>query len=56
MAPIRDIMQGLPPLLSTIHEQTGIGPPSWVAQMPTDKNNGEPLINKQSAVNRTKTS
>lgn len=33
-APIRNIMQSLPPLLSTIHEQTGITPPSWMAQMP----------------------
>ena len=33
-APIRNIMQSLPPLLSTIQEQTGITPPSWFAQMP----------------------
>ena len=30
---IRNIMQSLPPLLSTINEQTGIAPPSWLAQM-----------------------
>lgn len=30
---IRNIMQSLPPLLSTINEQTGISPPSWLAQM-----------------------
>jgi flotillin len=36
-APIRNIMQSLPPLLSTINEQTGIAPPSWLATMP---NNG----------------
>ncbi|KAL1982360.1 hypothetical protein VTN96DRAFT_1391 [Rasamsonia emersonii] len=36
-APIRNIMQSLPPLLSTIHDQTGIAPPSWVAQMPSSK-------------------
>ncbi|PKY05276.1 hypothetical protein P168DRAFT_281601 [Aspergillus campestris IBT 28561] len=34
LGPIRNLMQGLPPLLSTIHEQTGISPPSWMAQMP----------------------
>ncbi|KKK12165.1 flotillin domain protein, partial [Aspergillus ochraceoroseus] len=34
MGPIRNIMQGLPPLLSTIHDQTGISPPSWLAQLP----------------------
>jgi flotillin len=39
-APIRNIMQSLPPLLSTIHEQTGIAPPSWMAQMP--KNYADP--------------
>lgn len=33
---VHDIMQNLPPLLSTIHEQTGIAPPSWLAQLPTD--------------------
>lgn len=31
---LRNIMQNLPPLLSTINEQTGIAPPSWMAQMP----------------------
>ena len=33
MAPIRNTLQGLPPLLSTIHEQTGIAPPTWLARM-----------------------
>lgn len=33
-SPIRNIMQSLPPLLSTIQEQIGITPPSWMAQMP----------------------
>ncbi|CAK39117.1 uncharacterized protein An05g00800, partial [Aspergillus niger] len=43
MAPIRNIMQGLPPILSTIHEQTGIAPPSWFAEMPKTKDvNGKP--------------
>ena len=32
-APIRNILQSLPPLLSTINEQTGIAPPSWLAKM-----------------------
>ncbi len=36
---IRNIMQGLPPLLSTINEQTGIAPPSWMMQM--SKQGGE---------------
>ncbi|KAH2027342.1 hypothetical protein KXV65_006617 [Aspergillus fumigatus] len=35
MGPIRDIMQSLPPLFSTIHDQTGISPPTWLAQMPS---------------------
>ncbi len=30
---IRNIMQSLPPMLSTINEQTGIAPPSWLAKM-----------------------
>lgn len=33
-APLRNIMQMLPPMLSTINDQTGIQPPSWIAQMP----------------------
>lgn len=33
--PIRNLMQSLPPMLSTIHEQTGIAPPGWLAQMST---------------------
>jgi flotillin len=33
-APIRNLFQSLPPLLSTIHDQTGMSPPSWLAQMP----------------------
>jgi flotillin len=33
-APIRNLFQSLPPLLSTIHDQTGMQPPAWLAQMP----------------------
>ncbi|KAF0362833.1 Flotillin domain protein [Gigaspora margarita] len=33
--PIANIFQSLPPLLSTIQEQTGITPPNWIAQMPS---------------------
>lgn len=33
-APIRNIFQNLPPLFSTIQEQTGIAPPNWMVQMP----------------------
>ena len=32
-APIRNLFQSLPPLLSTIQDQTGITPPNWLAQM-----------------------
>lgn len=35
-APIRNLFQNLPPLLSTIHDQTGMAPPSWLAQMPQE--------------------
>jgi len=44
-APIRNIMQSLPPLLSTIHEQTGIAPPSWMAQMPNSDHHLSKLTN-----------
>ncbi|KAG9287407.1 hypothetical protein G9A89_023779 [Geosiphon pyriformis] len=35
--PIANIFQSLPPLLSTIQDQTGINPPSWLAEMPQTK-------------------
>lgn len=35
-APIRNLFQNLPPLLTTIQEQTGITPPNWMAQMPAN--------------------
>ena len=40
---IRNIMQSLPPLLSTINEQTGISPPSWLAQMSPSQNPSQAL-------------
>ena len=36
-APIRNLFQSLPPLLSTINDQTGIQPPSWLMQMPQEE-------------------
>lgn len=36
-APIRNLLQSLPPMLSTINEQTGIAPPGWLASMPDNK-------------------
>jgi flotillin len=41
-APIRNLFQSLPPLLSTIHDQTGMQLPSWLAQMPTNGENFDP--------------
>ena len=32
-AVMRNVMQSLPPLFSTINDQAGIAPPSWLAQM-----------------------
>lgn len=37
---IQNIMKSLPPLLSTIHDQTGISPPSWLARMPPGGDDG----------------
>ena len=34
MATIRSIVQGLPPLLAVVQDQTGITPPPWLVQMP----------------------
>jgi flotillin len=39
LSSIRNIFQTLPPLLSTIQDQTGISPPTWLARMP--EQNGE---------------
>ncbi|KAI9739092.1 MAG: hypothetical protein M1834_007305 [Cirrosporium novae-zelandiae] len=53
-APIRNIMQSLPPLLSTINEQTGISPPSWLAQMDGNQNGPQEdgqLTKKQQILN-----
>lgn len=33
---IGDIFKMMPPLVSTIHDQTGIKPPTWMMEMPTD--------------------
>lgn len=52
-APIRNIFQALPPLFSTINEQTGIQPPAWMAQMPQNNaiaasnGNGQVVIPKK---------
>ncbi|OQN96048.1 hypothetical protein B0A48_17848 [Cryoendolithus antarcticus] len=43
MAPIRNLFQTLPPLLSTIQDQTGMQPPSWLARM-----GGEEGVNEMS--------
>ncbi|MCV5926491.1 hypothetical protein OFO11_31860, partial [Escherichia coli] len=40
--PFRDIFTALPPLLTTIQEQTGIKPPQWLAQMPENPTNQQP--------------
>ncbi|KAK4694184.1 flotillin, partial [Lecanoromycetidae sp. Uapishka_2] len=38
---IRNIMQALPPLFSTINDQTGISPPAWLAQMGQGQGQGQ---------------
>lgn len=47
-APIRNILQSLPPMLSTINEQTGITPPSWLANMgPAEKQQALKLLGEK---------
>lgn len=46
-APIRNLFQSLPPLLSTIHDQTGMQPPTWLAQMPANAQNVNGVPSKQ---------
>ena len=51
-APIRNLLQSLPPLLSTINEQTGIAPPNWLAQMaPTQNQAGDGGKGKVNGIN-----
>ena len=41
MAPIRNLMQTLPPMFSTIQDQTGMTAPAWLmGQPPTAQNGG----------------
>ena len=54
-APIRNLMQSLPPLLSTINEQTGITPPGWLAQMPPADGTASPTGPPLKAPGRPKT-
>jgi flotillin len=53
MAPIRNLFQTLPPLLGTIQEQTGLLPPSWLAQMPPQEQHSSSVVSKKNAVNGT---
>ena len=45
-APIRNLLQSLPPMLQTINEQTGIQPPSWLARMGgSEEGKGKKMVN-----------
>ena len=46
---IRNIMQALPPMLSTINEQTGMQPPGWLAKM--ENNSSQELVNGKGKMN-----
>ena len=57
-ATIRNLFQNLPPLLSTINDQTGIKPPSWLMQVPEgqdekslEKQKKMELLNKPNGLN-----
>ena len=45
-------MQALPPMLSTINDQTGIAPPSWLAKMGGDSS-GKEVAKREGKVNGT---
>lgn len=55
-APIRNLFQSLPPLLSTIHDQTGMAPPSWLAQMPQNQDFDPKALEKLALRNGSETS
>ena len=52
IAPLKSIMQSLPPLFSTIQDQTGIAPPNWMLQMP--KADGPVEVDKKKLLNGEK--
>lgn len=39
---IADVLKSIPPLMTTIHDQTGIQPPSWLGQLPTPDGTAAP--------------
>ena len=49
MAPIRNLFQTLPPMLSTIQEQTGMTAPSWLMGQPQGTYNGEMSVEEKAA-------
>ncbi|KAF2724248.1 hypothetical protein K431DRAFT_154689 [Polychaeton citri CBS 116435] len=48
-APIRNLFQCLPPMLSTIQDQTGMQPPSWLASMPQQQQQQPPQNGQMTA-------
>jgi flotillin len=42
MAPIQNLFKSLPPLFSTIQDQTGMTPPTWLANVPARNGEMEP--------------
>ncbi|KAI5807556.1 hypothetical protein DFH27DRAFT_325377 [Peziza echinospora] len=49
MAPLRNIFQTLPPLLTTIQDQTGVTPPPWLAGMPAPGSDSAQVSKPQSS-------
>jgi flotillin len=39
MQQVAGVYKMLPPLLSTVHEQTGMLPPAWMGALPKDEAN-----------------
>lgn len=50
MAPIQNLFKSLPPLFSTIQDQTGMTPPSWIANMPAKE--GEAKAGKEERLSK----
>lgn len=48
--PIGNIFQQLPPLMSTIHEQTGMSPPAWLMQMPQQNGDAQGAATHEKAL------
>ncbi|KXT08731.1 hypothetical protein AC579_6201 [Pseudocercospora musae] len=47
MAPMQNLFKSLPPLFSTVQDQTGMTPPAWMVNMPRQSQDGDMNVAKR---------